>query len=290
MAEFLRLKSEEHAQTAESARGILLAEAGRSKQALADAEQALLSFREQNKTFTPDDPQSSLVEQLREIRRKLSAAKGERLRTASEWARVGEAGKTGIDGLLALPGLSRTEEVLAARSRLAGAEAALALVAGRYLPAHPKYTQAFQEAEHWRKKLQEGVEGAVCRLGESTQAALEVEQHLEREERIQQERVWELGEVVAKFQQLTRETAAERALYDGLMSKLRQMALSPAQPAFEARVVSHAEVIEGPRRKGVRRTVLLGCGLGLALGGAVLGVCSVAGGSFGARKEEVSLL
>src|SRR6266853_6011527 len=84
--EFIRLNSESRAEVSQTAHEFLREEAERLKAALAKSEEALQSYKEQNRAVSLEEKQNIVGERLRDLNAKVTAAKTDRVKLEADQA------------------------------------------------------------------------------------------------------------------------------------------------------------------------------------------------------------
>ena len=106
VSEFMRASSESGAQNSRGAHEFLRQEADRLKLTLAKSEQALQRYKEQNQAVSLEEKQNIVVERLKDLNTKVTAAKAERLRIEADRAQLDRLQGESPERLLTLPSIA----------------------------------------------------------------------------------------------------------------------------------------------------------------------------------------
>ena len=220
--EFVRWNFEAQRDAAEVARRFLLDEATRLRAKLEKSEQALQSYKEQNEAVSLEDTQNITVEKLKELNLRVTTAKTERLKLESDYAETTSGNYRSPDELLNIPAIANTPAVADLRKSISEKEAHLATLKERYKSEHPKFIEAASELQNLRMALERAILKARDVLGSSYHAAVLTERKLEKALRQQQKAALELNKISIPYAVLARDTEADRALYNSVLTRLKE--------------------------------------------------------------------
>jgi len=269
--EFVRWNFEAQRDAAEVARRFLLDEATRLRGKLEQSEQALQNYKEQNETVSLEDTQNITVEKLKELNLRVTTAKTERLKLESDYAETTSGNYRSPDELLNIPAIANTPAVADLRKSISEKEAHLATLKERYKSGHPKFIEATSELENLRMALERAILKARDVLGSSYHAAVLTEGKLDKALRQQQKAALELNKISIPYAVLARDTEADRALYNSVLTRLKETDVTANLAQNSVRIVARALLPDQPvsskRNLALALGLLMGfaCGSGIAL-------------------------
>lgn len=288
--EYMQTANRQNVDIVHNASTFLLDEAERLKVRLEKSEQALQNYKEQNKSVSLDNSQNIVVEDLKMLDDKLSAAKAERLKLESDYAQVQKLGTTQPAQLLTITSVANNLAVLDQMKNLTQQQANLAFLAQRYKPKHPKYAQAASQLQ----ELQNGLDRAVIKVADSLRISLDAargtETRFEEALKEQESRALDLNKLAIPYNVLSREVDSDRALYASVMTRLKETDVTKGIAPIDFRVVEPAVV---PTRWTEPNPVVVGAGstfAGLAFGMFLILVLSVRDSSLKTVDQAESVL
>lgn len=264
--EFARWNFEVRREAGQLASRFLTDEAERLKARLEKSEQALQAYKEQNEAVSLEEKHNITVEKLKELSLRLSQAKSERLKLESDGRHLGPRKMHSTGELLAIPAIANSPAIADLKKSISEKEVGLALLGQRYRPEHPKYINAASELEKSKLGLDQAVQKAAEVLTFTYDAAVEVENKLEEALSAQQRLALELNKISVPFAALARNIESDRALYEAVLGRLKEITKDTAQDAV--RVVARPLLPDKPVKPQKRRILQLS-----ALAGAALGCC-----------------
>ena len=269
--EFVMWNFEAQRDAAEVARRFLLDEATRLRTKLEQSEQALQNYKEQNKAVSLEDTQNITVEKLKELNSRVTTAKAERLKLEADYAETKSGNHLQPEDLLNIPAIANTPAVADLKKSISEKEAHLATLKERYKSGHPKFIEAASELQNLRTALERAILKARDVLGSSYQAAMVTESKLDEALRQQQKAALELNRISIPYAVLARDTEADRALYNSVLTRLKETAVTGELVQNPVRIVARPllpdQPISSKRKQALALGLLLGlsCGCGLAL-------------------------
>jgi len=267
--EFVTWNFEAQRDAAEVARRFLLDEATRLRAKLEQSEQALQSYKEQNEAVSLEDTQNITVEKLKELNLRVTTAKAERLKLESDYAETTSGNYRSPDELLNVPAIANTPAVADLRKSISEKEAHLATLKERYKSEHPKFIEAASELQNLRKALEQAILKARDVLGSSYHAAMLTESKLDAALRQQQKAALELNKISIPYAVLTRDTEADRALYNSVLSRLKETDVTANIAQNPVRIVARPFLPDQPVSSKRNLALALGLLMGLACGSGI---------------------
>ena len=275
--EFVRWNFETQRDAAETARRFLLDEATRLRGKLEQSEQALQKYKEQNEGVSLDETQNITVEKLKELNLRVTTAKTERLKLESDYAETTNRNYRSPEELLNIPAIANISAIAITgnvitdlKKSISEKEAHLAKLKERYLSGHPKFIEAQKELQNLRVALDQAILKARDVVGSSYQAAVLTERKLDEALRQQQKAALELNKISTPYAVLARDTEADRALYNSVLTRLKETDITANLALNPVRIVARPLLPDRPiskRKQALALGLLLGlaCGSGIAL-------------------------
>lgn len=239
--EFLHSLQEQRFGTVRLANEFLYQEAAKLKEKLELSERRIQSYKETNHSASIEDRKTILSEKLKELSARSTAAKAERLRTESDLRQVQNVGTT-PEALLTLPRVLDDTAIADVRRKVIEQEAVVATLSQRYKPQYPKMVQAQRQLDDLRasmnslilsvpKAMQANYEGLVAR-----EKSLELAFNEAQKESI------ELDKKAIDYEVLVRDVQSDRAMYDSVVKRLKEIDLSKGFANATVNIVEAAEV------------------------------------------------
>ncbi len=229
------------------------------------SEDALITYERQNQIWTLDDKQNITTQRLSDINRQLTDAQSERMKKESlfQFAKSGN-----LDAVPQVQNNVTLMELLRRRSDLAGQYTD---AVSQYGPNFPKV----QRLQALQKELDDNIEKEkqqiVAVLESDFREARDHETMLTGALDEQKIAANQMAEKLVEYNILKREAEANKTLYEGLMTKLKETAISASLRSSNIRVVDPAMIPSTPARPAKTRNVALAFlvglvgGIGLAL-------------------------
>lgn len=268
IAEHKKMVFEEHEEMGREANKFLISQVDSLKMKLDQSKQALQKYRENTKAVALEDSRNTVDASLRDLNMKLTEAKTARLRLESDYAQVRGIGQEKPEQLLAIATIASTAPVLEQKKNVTAQEAELANRSHRYLPKHPRYIEAKGRLDELKAGLNRAILDAAEGLATGLNAAKVNEEKIEEAAHQQEAKSLELGRLAIGYEALVREIDSDNALYQNVLSRLKETdVLRGIQPDV-VRVVEHSATPDYPSKP--RRLLILAGGLAAGLG---FGVC-----------------
>jgi len=228
------------------------------KKKVAEAEQALQSFREREKIIdTKTLSQSGVTRQVEELTSSLLDAR--RRRNEAEYAYqqvTALAQGKSQESLENLPAIQKYPLVLKLRQDEADAERRHADASKRYGAEHPRMVAAETELKSARENARRGFAGAVQTVTREFETTRANEAAIERTLNAAKGEVQNLNRKEFQLAALEREVATSRQFYDMFMQRYKETNISGEMHSPIARVVDPAIVPAGP--SGPNRRLIVG--------------------------------
>jgi polysaccharide biosynthesis transport protein len=227
------------------------------------SEDARIAYERQNQIWTLDDKQNMTTQRLSDINRQFTEAQNERMKKESlyEFAKAGD-----LDAVPQIQSNAAFTDLLK-KQRDTSAEYTEAVA--QYGPNFPKVQRLKTEL----KDIDDGIEKEKQKVLEVLESDYREARQRETllSEALDQAKVEanQMSEKLVEYNILKREAEANKALYEGLMTKMKETAISGALRSSNIRVVDPAMVPTSPARPAKARNIMLAFLVGL-IGGVGL--------------------
>jgi succinoglycan biosynthesis transport protein ExoP len=230
-----------------------------------ESEDKRIAYERKNQIWTLDDKQNITTQRLSDINKSLTDAQGERMKKESlyQFAKAGDIGD--------VPQL-RENPILQSliQKRQTASEEYIDAV-GQYGPNFPKVQRLQAQLKDIDQLIQKEQVNTLNRIETDYREAKQRETLLTHALDQQKVDANEMAERMVEYNILKREAEANKALYDGLMTKLKEVGISAALQSSNIRVVDPAMIPAYPSRPAKARNIMLAFlvglvgGIGLAL-------------------------
>jgi capsular exopolysaccharide synthesis family protein len=226
--EFLRENFSQRLSVSRVATDFLQEEGQKLKRKLEESELKLQRYKEQNQAVSLEERQNITVERLRELSSKATEAKGERIRLESDIEQVRKVSANNTEELLRIGSVAVIPQVAEARRQLMEADTEVAALQDRYGQRHPKFIAAMTKIDSLKKSLRESAGKAGDILNRQYEAAVQTESKLTAALKEQEGAALDLNKMAIPFNVLQREVESDRALYDSVIKRMKETAVTGA--------------------------------------------------------------
>ncbi len=263
--EFIRQNFEQSMAASDVANDFLSTESKRLKKRLEASEQALQAYKEKTQSASLEERQNIVVEKLKELSQKVTAANATRIERESDYRQIQAMG-TNVDALMVLPAVANDPLIAQIRGQLAKAESDLATVKQRYREKHPRYQQTQSSVDEWRANLNKAVLNIPFVVRSSFEIARAAEEALDHALKEQEGAAIELNKLALEFNSLSRDLVADRELYDSVQKRIKETSVTKELRPSKVRVIQEPSVPEKPVRPQPIKVIALALLAGLASG------------------------
>ncbi|MGB2645590.1 MAG: polysaccharide biosynthesis tyrosine autokinase [Candidatus Acidiferrum sp.] len=229
------------------------------------SEDKRIAYERQNQIWTLDDKQNITTQRLADINKALTDAQEDRMKKEAlyEFAKAG--GASGVPQLRDNPVM----QGLIQKRQATQEEYNDAL--SQYGPNFPKVQRLQQLLKDIDQQLQKEKSDSLDHIESDFREARQREELLTQALDQQKSEANVMAERLVEYNILTREAEANKTLYDGLMTKLKEVGISAALQSSNIRVVDPAMIPTFPSRPAKARNIVLAFlvglvgGIGLAL-------------------------
>src|SRR5713101_404659 len=230
------------------------------------SEDARITYERQNQIWALDgDKQNVTTQRLADLNKELTDAQGDRMRKQSlfEYAKAGD-----VDSVPQIRDNPGVQDLLRKRADIyAQYNDAL----NQYGPNFPKVQRLQSQLKELDAAADKEKKGVIARLESEYREVRQREELLSQALDQQKAEVNQMSERMVQYGILKREAEANKALYDGLLTKLKEAGISAGLRSSNIRVVDPAMVPQYPARPAKTRNIALSFlvglvgGIGLAL-------------------------
>jgi len=224
------------------------------------AEDARIAYERQNQIWTLDDKQNITSQRLSDINRQLTEAQSERTRKESLY----EFAKSG--NLDALPQIQSNAALADLMKKQSDASSAYADALSQYGPNFPKVQRLQAQLKDFDQSIEKEKKNILDALESNYKEARQRESLLIQALDQQKAESNQMAEKLVEYNILKREAEANKTLYDGLMTKLKETAISQGLRSSNIRVIDAAMIPSTPSRPAKTRNVVLAFLIGLVGG------------------------
>lgn len=229
------------------------------------AEDARIAYERQNQIWTLDDKQNITTQRLADVNKELTDAQSERMRKESlyEFAKEGN--------LDAVPQVQNNTALMDVLKRRTDVSRDYNEALSQYGPNFPKVQRLQAQLKDVDDSVEKEKQRILSGLESDFREARQRETMLTQALDVQKAEANQMAEKLVEYNILKREAEANKTLYDGLMTKFKETAISQSLRSSNIRVVDPAMIPSTPARPAKARNVTLAFlvglvgGIGLAL-------------------------
>ena len=224
------------------------------------AEDARITYERQNQIWAVDDKQNVTTQRLADLNKQLTDAQSDRMRKQSmfEFAKAGD-----IDSVPQIRDNPAVQDLLRKRADI---NAQFIDASTQYGPNFPKVQRLQSQLKEFDTSIEKEKKAVMARLQSEYAEARQREQLLSQALDQQKTEVNQMSERMVQYSILKREAEANKALYDGLLTKLKEAGISAGLRSSNIRVVDPAMVPTYPSRPAKTRNIALSFVIGLVGG------------------------
>jgi polysaccharide biosynthesis transport protein len=229
------------------------------------SEDARISYERQNQIWTLDDKQNITTQRLSDVNKELTEAQSDRMKKEAlyEFAKSGDTD--------AVPQLRDNEILQDILKKRTEAVAQYTEALNQYGPNYPKVQRFQAQLKEFDALIENEKKNVVNRMESDYRAARQRETLLVQALDKQKAEANQMSERLVQYNILKREAEANKTLYEGLLTKLKEAGISVGLRSSNIRIVDPAMIPTTPARPAKTRNVALAFlvgligGIGLAL-------------------------
>jgi capsular exopolysaccharide synthesis family protein len=224
------------------------------------SEDARIAYERQNQIWTLDDKQNLTSQRLSDINRQFTEAQSERMKKESlyEFAKSGN-----LDAIPQIQGDAALADLMKKHS---DTSSAYADALSQYGPNFPKVQRLQAQLKDLGQAIEKEKRNILDVLESNYKEARQRETLLTQALDEQKAETNQMAGKLVEYNILKREAEANKTLYDGLMTKLKETAISQGLRSSNIRVIDAAMIPSTPSRPSKTRNVVLAFLIGLVGG------------------------
>jgi polysaccharide biosynthesis transport protein len=225
-----------------------------------NSEAARIAYERQNQIWTLDDKQNITTQRFADANRELTNAQTDRVKRQAilEFAKSGN-----ID---AVPQIQSDAALGEFQRRLNDATTGYRDALEQFGPNYPRVKHLQSQIKDIQSDIQKEKQNIIDALDSEYRQSVARETMLGKELDIQKRDVNEMAGKMVEYNILKREAEANKVLYDGLLTKLREAGVSAGLRSSNIRIVDPAMIPSAPSRPAKARNVALAFVVGLVGG------------------------
>jgi succinoglycan biosynthesis transport protein ExoP len=224
------------------------------------SEDARIAYERQNQIWTLDDKQNVTTQRFADANRELTTAQTERVKRQA----VYEFAKSG--NLDAVPQIQSDPALAEFQRRLIETKSGYREALAQFGPNFPKVQRLQAQIKDVEANIEKEKQNIIDTLDSEYRAALAREAMLSKALDQQKQEVNEMSGKMVEYNILKREAEANKTLYDGMLTKLREAGVSAGLRSSNIRIVDPAMIPSSPSRPAKARNVALAFVVGLVGG------------------------
>ncbi len=229
------------------------------------SEDARINYERQNQIWSVDDKSNITTQRLADLDKQLTDAQGETLKKQAlyEYAKAGD-----IDAVPEIRADALLQDLQKKRADLA-VQYTEAL--NQYGPNFPKVLRVQAQMKEVDDQIARESKGIILQLESDYREAKQREELIRQALELQKAETNNMAEKMVQYNILKRESEADKTLYEGLLTKLKEAGISEGLKSSNLRVVDPAMIPSYPSRPAKARNIALAFlvglvgGIGLAL-------------------------
>jgi len=229
------------------------------------SEDARINYERQNQIWSVDDKSNITTQRLADLDKQLTDAQGETLKKQAlyEYAKAGD-----IDAVPEIRADPLLQDLQKKRADLA---VQYTEAVNQYGPNFPKVQRLQAQMKEVDDQIARESRGIVLQLESDYREAKQREELIRQALELQKAETNNMAEKMVQYNILKRESEADKSLYEGLLTKLKEAGISEGLKSSNLRVVDPAMIPSYPARPAKARNIALAFlvglvgGIGLAL-------------------------
>jgi polysaccharide biosynthesis transport protein len=229
------------------------------------SEDARINYERQNQIWSVDDKSNITTQRLADLDKQLTDAQGETLKKQAlyEYAKAGD-----ID---AVPEIRADPLLQDLQKKRADLSVLYTEAVNQYGPNFPKVQRLQAQMKEVDDQIARESRGIVLQLESDYREAKQREELIRQALEAQKAETNNMAEKMVQYNILKRESEADKSLYEGLLTKLKEAGISEGLKSSNLRVVDPAMIPSYPARPAKARNIALAFlvglvgGIGLAL-------------------------
>lgn len=224
------------------------------------SENARIEYERQNQIWGVDDKQNMTTQRLGDLNKELTDTQGDRIKKQAvyEFAKAGE--------LEAVPQLRDNTVLQGLQNKRSDLSVQYTEAVNQYGPNFPKVQRIQAEIKEVDEQITRKSKSVIVELENDYRAALQLEELRTKALDQQKAETNTMSEKMVEYNILSREAEANKALYEGLLTKLKEAGISAGLRSSDVRIVDPAMIPSTPARPAKARNIALAFLVGLVGG------------------------
>lgn len=264
-AQYIRYNLDQNLDINRTGNVVLIEEAARLKVKLEISERAVQAYKETNNAVSLEDKQNITLEKLKSFNQSFSAAKSMRVQLEADLVQAADLNNQTAD-LLLLESIRQDPTVVSLMEQLVAQKSLVATYTNRYLPKYPKMIQAHEQLTNISDSLRTAVSSAAKSLKSTYENAVARERSLEVALKAAEKESLELNRLSIQYNVLTREMESDRALYDSVLTRMKETDLTKGLERNSIVLAEEADMPLGPYKPNRKLIIAASFVLSLLLG------------------------
>ena len=259
-ASYVRYGNDLRSQTNSDAGEFLQQKLTELKERVEQSEAALNSYRKEKGIISVDDKSNVIIERLLDLNKGLTAAEGERI----AWEALVRAarGRNPEE----VPSVRSSTAISSLKAELAKLEGEHASLAKEFKSGYPPLDVVKTRLDETRRRLSGEIDREIKSIEAGYAAASNKEANMRAAMDEQKRTTLSLKDSAVQYAILAREVDTNKQLYDGVLSRLKEIGVAAEVRSTNIHVMGNAIPPGFPSYPDKRRTMMLGLLLGLAAG------------------------
>jgi polysaccharide biosynthesis transport protein len=232
-----------------------------ARQKLEASEAKLNQYRREHKIVALEDRETITAQKLEQLNKELVAAQTRRLEAETRFREV-SAGRP-------IPEVVNHSLIQTLKGEEARLLAQRSELSQKFGEKHPRMIQLQQELGATRSKINAETGHIVQSIKNAYQMAVNQEENLKQALEAQKDATQDMSDRAIQYRVLLRDVETNRALYENMLTSLKETAATGTLPATNIRIVYPAAVPESPVQPKKARNLILAAFLGVFLGAAL---------------------
>lgn len=225
-----------------------------------NSEDARIAYERKNQIWTVDDKQNITTQRFADLNKDLSEAQSDRMKKEAlvQYAKSGN--------MDAVPQLQNDTNLTDLSKKRTDVSTQYTEALNQYGPNFPKVLRLQEEMKGIDQLIETEKKNVVDRMESDYRAAKHLEELRMQAMENQKNEVNAMAEKMVQYNILKREAEANKALYEGLLTKLKEAGISEGLKSSNIRVVDPAMIPSAPVRPAKARNIALALLVGLVGG------------------------
>jgi polysaccharide biosynthesis transport protein len=234
------------------------------------SQEKLVRYQREHEIIGPDEKTNIITEKLDELNKQVTAAETDRMQKEAVYRQTQSndpdevaasiVADTSSGGAVASALIDRLRE------QQVNLKIQIAELSTQFGPSYPKVLQLTNQAKEIDVQLQSEMNKAVDHLKGQYLAALQRENMLRQSFEKQKQEANKLNESAIEYSILKRDVDSNRALYEGLLEKLKEAGVTAGLRSNNFRIIDPARVPTAPSEPNIPRNLTFALALGVISG------------------------